>query len=68
LRHPELALRLTLNAHEEVKRYSWGTVRQQWLQLYRSLGVGEIVPGKVTPHNYVCTMEAMNSSSIAGTM
>jgi glycosyltransferase involved in cell wall biosynthesis len=68
LRHPELALRLTLNAHEEVKRYSWGTVRQQWFQLYRSLGVGEIVPGKVTPHNYVCTMEAMNSSSIAGTM
>jgi len=43
LREPALASHLAFNAREEVKRYSWGAVRQQWLDLYRSLGTGEIV-------------------------
>ncbi len=68
LRHPELASRLALNAHEEIKRYSWDAVRQQWMEVYRSMAVGEIASGKFALHNSVCTMEAMNSSSIAGTM
>jgi glycosyltransferase involved in cell wall biosynthesis len=67
LRHPELASRLARNAHEEMKRYSWSAVRQQWLEAYRSVGAGEIVSVNVAPRNYVCTMEAMDSSSIAGT-
>jgi glycosyltransferase involved in cell wall biosynthesis len=37
LRDPELATRLALNAREEVKRYSWETIRRQWLGVYRSL-------------------------------
>jgi glycosyltransferase involved in cell wall biosynthesis len=40
LREPELASRLALNAHEEMKRYSWDTVRQQWLEIYCSLQSG----------------------------
>jgi L-malate glycosyltransferase len=40
LRYPELASRLAFNAREEVQRYSWKTVRQQWLQIYRSLQYG----------------------------
>jgi L-malate glycosyltransferase len=46
LRDPELAWRLALNAHEEMKLYCWETVRQQWLEIYRSLqcGAGEIAP------------------------
>jgi glycosyltransferase involved in cell wall biosynthesis len=40
LSHPELASRLALNAHEEMQRYSWKTVRQQWLEIYRSLQCG----------------------------
>jgi len=31
LSNPELAARLALNAHEEMQRYAWETVRQQWL-------------------------------------
>jgi len=40
LRERELASRLALNAHEEMKRYSWDTVRQQWLEIYCSLQSG----------------------------
>ena len=40
LRDSELASRLALNAREEVQRYSWGAVRQQWLEIYRSLQYG----------------------------
>ena len=46
LRDSELASRLALNAHAEAQRYSWETVREQWLELYRSLEQGR---GKVTP-------------------
>jgi glycosyltransferase involved in cell wall biosynthesis len=37
LRAPEFASRLAFNAHEELRRYSWETVRQEWLKIYRSL-------------------------------
>jgi glycosyltransferase involved in cell wall biosynthesis len=37
LNDPDLASRLAENAHEESRRYSWGTVRQQWFDLYHSL-------------------------------
>lgn len=37
LRDPVLASRLILNAHEESRRYCWSAVRQQWLNVYRSL-------------------------------
>ena len=40
LKNPELASRLALNAHEEVQRYSWEAVREQWLEIYRSLEYG----------------------------
>lgn len=40
--HPELASGLALNAREEVQRYSWQAVREQWLELYRSLEEGEV--------------------------
>ncbi len=40
LKHPELASDLARNAHEEMQRYSWPTVRQQWLEIYRSLVFG----------------------------
>jgi hypothetical protein len=42
LREPELASRLAFNAHEEVQRYSWKIVRQQWLETYHSLEEGKI--------------------------
>jgi glycosyltransferase involved in cell wall biosynthesis len=37
LKDPELASRLARNARQEMQRYSWETVRQQWLEIYRSL-------------------------------
>jgi glycosyltransferase involved in cell wall biosynthesis len=40
LRDPELASRLASNALEEVERYGWTSVREQWLAVYRSLGSG----------------------------
>jgi glycosyltransferase involved in cell wall biosynthesis len=45
LRDPELASRLALNALEESRRYRWTAVREQWLDVYRSLkdGDGETV-------------------------
>ncbi len=38
LREPDLALRLARNAFEESQRYRWEAVRDQWLEVYRSLG------------------------------
>jgi L-malate glycosyltransferase len=40
LRDPELAFRLAANALEELQKYRWTTVREQWLKVYRSLGYG----------------------------
>jgi glycosyltransferase involved in cell wall biosynthesis len=37
MRDPELAQRLTSNAREESCHYSWPSVREQWIQVYRSL-------------------------------
>jgi len=37
LRDPGLAERLAHNAFEEAKRYRWGVVRRQWLDVYDSL-------------------------------
>ena len=45
LRDPDLAARLALNAHEEVKRYSWENIRQRWLGTYHALMLGENVIG-----------------------
>jgi len=37
LRQPEFALRMARHAYEESQRYCWESVRDQWLQIYRSL-------------------------------
>jgi glycosyltransferase involved in cell wall biosynthesis len=37
LRNPELAQRLASNAFKESQRYSWPNVREQWIEVYRSL-------------------------------
>jgi L-malate glycosyltransferase len=37
LRDPDLGLRLAEQAHEELQRYQWPSVREQWLELYRAL-------------------------------
>jgi glycosyltransferase involved in cell wall biosynthesis len=37
---PDLASRLALNAHEELQRYTWPAVREQWLEIYSSLHTG----------------------------
>jgi glycosyltransferase involved in cell wall biosynthesis len=37
LREPTLAKALARNAYEESRKYSWGAVREQWLQTYRGL-------------------------------
>ncbi len=39
LRDPDLAARLASNAGVESRRYSWPVVREQWLEVYRSLAV-----------------------------
>src|SRR5205823_4872271 len=48
LRDPELAAQLASNAHEQLSRYCWGFVREQWLDVYHSLNcdgaIGEHVP------------------------
>jgi glycosyltransferase involved in cell wall biosynthesis len=36
LREPELASRLAFNARAELWRYSWETVREEWLKIYRT--------------------------------
>ena len=37
LRNPELGLRLAANAFDELRRYRWESVREQWLHAYRAL-------------------------------
>ena len=37
LQEPELACQLASNAHEQLSRYCWGAVREQWLDVYHSL-------------------------------
>lgn len=37
LREPELALQLARNAHEASQRCRWEAVREQWLEIYRSM-------------------------------
>lgn len=37
LQAPELAERLAENARQELQRYSWPIVREQWLDVYRTL-------------------------------
>lgn len=37
LRDPQFGLRLASNAFEEVRRYRWESVREQWLHAYRAL-------------------------------
>jgi L-malate glycosyltransferase len=48
LRDPKLAAQLASNAHEQLSRYSWRAVREQWLDVYQSLSqdgtVSEHVP------------------------
>jgi glycosyltransferase involved in cell wall biosynthesis len=40
LREPDLAQRIAVNAYEESQRYSWPAVREQWIEVYRSLSSG----------------------------
>lgn len=37
LREVDLGSHIALNAHEQSKRYQWSAVREQWLEIYRSL-------------------------------
>jgi L-malate glycosyltransferase len=41
LQDSQLADLLVSNARQEIKRYSWQVVRQQWLEVYRSLAASE---------------------------
>ena len=38
--NPDLASRLALNAHEKIQHYIWPAVREQWLEIYRSMHTG----------------------------
>lgn len=41
----ELAERLVENARQELQRYCWPVVREQWLKVYRALASGEMKEG-----------------------
>jgi L-malate glycosyltransferase len=41
LQDSELAGRLIANARQELQRYTWPVVREQWLKVYRALTAGE---------------------------
>jgi len=41
LRDPDLAAGLAWNAYQESQRYRWAAVREQWLEIYRSLMLGK---------------------------
>ena len=47
LRNPELAQQIALNAYEESRRYQWGVLREQWLDVYRSLSGPRDLHGNV---------------------
>ncbi len=42
LQDSELADRLVSNAREELERYSWPVVREQWVEIYRALATDEM--------------------------
>jgi glycosyltransferase involved in cell wall biosynthesis len=42
MQNPELADRLVANARREFRRYSWPVVREQWLEVYQSIALGEM--------------------------
>ena len=42
LRNPGLASRVALNAREQSRHYSWTAVREQWLEIYRSLAANNL--------------------------
>jgi glycosyltransferase involved in cell wall biosynthesis len=42
LQDSELSERLALNALREMDRYSWPVVREQWLEVYRTLASGDV--------------------------
>jgi glycosyltransferase involved in cell wall biosynthesis len=45
LQDSQLAEWLAANAHQELQRYSWPVVREQWLKVYQALAAGEIKQG-----------------------
>jgi hypothetical protein len=45
LQDPELAGWLVESARQEVQRYCWPAVREQWLKVYRALASGELKGG-----------------------
>jgi len=45
LQDSELAERLVANARQELQRYCWPVVREQWLEVYRALAAGEMKEG-----------------------
>jgi glycosyltransferase involved in cell wall biosynthesis len=47
LQDPDLAERLVANARQELQRYSWPVVREQWLKVYRALASGELASGEM---------------------
>jgi len=49
LRDPDLALRLAQNALAELGQYRWEAVRNQWLEVYRSLHGGQESQGSGFP-------------------
>ncbi len=40
----ELALRLSRNAHESSKKFTWPCIRREWLELYRQMATENDVP------------------------
>lgn len=63
LRDQELASRLAINAHRQSERHQWGSVREQWVEVYRSLA-----PGKAPAHDGRLVVENEISGAAAGTV
>jgi glycosyltransferase involved in cell wall biosynthesis len=51
LREPELALRLSQNAQEASQRCRWEAVREQWLEIYRSMSTPKPQEQDSGPHS-----------------
>ena len=51
LHDPELADRLVTNARQELERYSWPVVREQWLEVYRTLASDGMKAARETASN-----------------
>jgi len=61
LQKPELAEELAENARQELQRYSWPIVREQWLGIYRNLASRETprdLPESAQPTDELATAEA----------